>query len=68
MSDKKEQTNFEIKQVINQPYKYGFQTTIEKEEFPKGLNEKIIKLISEKKKNPNFYWNLELKPMKNGKK
>ena len=36
MSDKKEQTNFEIKQVINQPYKYGFQTTIEKEEFPKN--------------------------------
>ena len=61
MSDKKEQTNFEIKQVINQPYKYGFQTTIEKEEFPKGLNEEIVRLISEKKKEPEFLLNFRTK-------
>ena len=29
MDEKKEKTNFEINQVINQPYKYGFQTNIE---------------------------------------
>ena len=68
MSDKKEQTNFEIKQVINQPYKYGFQTTIEKEEFPKGLNEKIIKLISEKKKEPKFLLEFRIKAYEKWKK
>jgi tRNA G10 N-methylase Trm11 len=31
-NDPKKQTNFEINQVINQPYKYGFSTKIEKEE------------------------------------
>jgi hypothetical protein len=29
----KTKTNFEIKQVLNQPYKYGFQTKIETEKF-----------------------------------
>jgi hypothetical protein len=37
--------NIELKRVLNQPYKYGFQTLIEKEEFPKGLNIDIIELI-----------------------
>ena len=50
MNDLKKQTNFEINQVINTPYKYGFQTFIEKEEFPYGINEEIIKLLSSKKK------------------
>lgn len=40
-----------LKKLINQPYKYGFATKIEKEEFPTGLNEDIIKLISKKKMN-----------------
>jgi Fe-S cluster assembly protein SufB len=51
MNDKK---NLEINQVINQSYKYGFITEIENEEFPIGLNEEIIKLISEKKDEPLF--------------
>ena len=54
MNETKNQTNFEINQVINQPYKYGFQTQIEKETFPLGLNEEIITLLSEKKKEPKF--------------
>jgi Fe-S cluster assembly protein SufB len=54
MEQEKNQSNFEIKQVINQPYKYGFQTLIEKEEFPKGINESIIDLISLKKNESSF--------------
>ena len=50
MNDTKNQTSFEINQVINQPYKYGFSTNIEKENFPTGLNEEIILFLSEKKK------------------
>ena len=29
--------NSNIKNLVNQPYKYGFSTNIEKEEFEKGL-------------------------------
>jgi Fe-S cluster assembly protein SufB len=54
MEEKKSQQNLEIKQVLNQPYKYGFQTIIEKEEFPSGINESIIDLISLKKNESNF--------------
>jgi Fe-S cluster assembly protein SufB len=61
MDGNKQQTNFEITQVINQPYKYGFQTEIEKESFPKGLNEEIIRLMSEKKEEPSFLLDFRLK-------
>ena len=50
MNETKNQTTFEINQVINQPYKYGFQTNIEKEKFPVGLSSEIVELLSEKKK------------------
>jgi Fe-S cluster assembly protein SufB len=68
MNEIKNQTNFEINQVINQPYKYGFKTIIEKEVFPIGLNEEIIKLISEKKQEPNFLQNFRLKAYEKWKK
>jgi Fe-S cluster assembly protein SufB len=54
MNEIKNKTNFEINQVINEPYKYGFKTKIEKEDFPVGLNEDIINLISTKKKESEF--------------
>jgi len=54
MNEIKNKTNFEINQVINEPYKYGFKTNIEKEDFPIGLSEDIINLISTKKKEPQF--------------
>lgn len=56
--------NFEINQVINQEYKYGFQTFIENEKFPKGINEKIIDLISEKKNEPDFLKEFRFKAFK----
>ena len=43
-----------LKKLINQPYKYGFSTKVNKENFPSGINEEIIKLVSEKKKEPEF--------------
>ena len=60
MNDNKIQSNLEINQVVNQPYRYGFQTKIEKEEFPKGINEEIIKLLSLKKNEPEFLLNFRL--------
>jgi len=61
MNETKNQKNLEINQVLNQPYKYGFETKIEKEFFPKGINEDIVKLISEKKNEPNFLRNFRLR-------
>nr|AYO28082.1 iron-sulfur cluster formation ABC transporter [Synura petersenii] len=68
MNEKKNQTNFEINQVINQPYKYGFETKIEKEKFPAGINEKILNLISDNKKEPLFIRTFRQKALKQWKK
>ena len=42
-------------------YKYGFSTEIEVDKAPKGLNEKIIRFISQKKDEPKWMldWRLE---------
>jgi Fe-S cluster assembly protein SufB len=48
--------NSNITKLVNQPYKYGFFTSIERENFEKGLNEEVIRLISKKKKNQTFYY------------
>ena len=37
-----------VKDVVKEPYKYGFVTDIETEKISKGLNEDIIRLISQK--------------------
>ena len=39
-----------VKDVVKEPYKYGFVTDIETEKIAKGLNEEIIRLISQKKR------------------
>jgi Fe-S cluster assembly protein SufB len=64
MNDAKNQTSLELKKVLMEPYKYGFQTEIEKEEFPSGINETIIKLISTKKQEPEFLLEFRLKAYK----
>lgn len=45
--------NTDITKLVNQPYKYGFSTQIEKDIIEKGLNENVVRLISEKKTNQN---------------
>lgn len=56
--------NTNITNLVNQPYKYGFSTIIEKENFEKGLNESVIKLISKKKNEPKFLLDFRLKAYK----
>ena len=50
-----------IDDVVNQEYKYGFVTEIEQEQFPPGLNEDVVRLISEKKNEPEFLLKWRLK-------
>ena len=45
----------------NSEYKYGFYTSIETEEFPKGLNENVIALLSQKKSEPQWLLDYRLK-------
>lgn len=40
--------------IVTTPYKYGFKTDIETEDFEKGLNKEIVRKISSKKKEPEF--------------
>jgi Fe-S cluster assembly protein SufB len=51
----------EIENKLNEDYKWGWETEIETEDFPKGLNEDIIKLISQKKNEPQWLLDYRLK-------
>jgi Fe-S cluster assembly protein SufB len=46
--------------LVNQPYKHGFVTDIETEAVPKGLNEAVIRLISQKKDEPQWLLDFRL--------
>ncbi|WP_311028566.1 Fe-S cluster assembly protein SufB [Mesorhizobium koreense] len=46
-----------VRKIDVDQYKYGFETIIESDKAPKGLNEDIIRLISKKKDEPE--WMLE---------
>jgi len=48
-----------ISQITDNEYQYGFVSNIDMEEFPKGLNEDIIRLISKRKNEPE--WLLEFR-------
>ena len=50
-----------IEALANQEYKYGFETAIEADEAPRGLNEDIIRLISLKKGEPEWMTEWRLK-------
>ena len=52
-----ENTNNILDSLEKSDYKYGFVTDIETETIPRGLSEDVIRLISEKKGEPD--WMLE---------
>lgn len=56
--------NQNITKLVNKTYQYGFSTTIEKDIIEKGLNEETVKLISQKKKEPEFLLKFRLKAYK----
>jgi len=57
MSDEQEA----LQKIADQDYKYGFVTDIEMNEFPQGLNEDIVRMISAKKAEPEFMTEWRLK-------
>ena len=50
-----------VREIDVDKYKYGFETDIESELAPKGLNEDIVRFISKKKNEPAWMleWRLE---------
>jgi len=52
-----QETVRQVKEIDVDKYKYGFTTDIETVKAPKGLNEDIVRFISEKKNEPE--WMLE---------
>ena len=56
-----QETIDQVRKIDVDQYKYGFETLIEMDVAPKGLNEDIIRLISAKKGEPQWMldWRLE---------
>ncbi|MCC5905894.1 MAG: Fe-S cluster assembly protein SufB [Balneolaceae bacterium] len=50
-----------LESMIGEEYKYGFTTDVEYEDFPKGINEDVVRLISEKKDEPEWMTEFRLK-------
>src|ERR671935_1054361 len=50
-----------IQDLANRDYKYGFYTDIEQESVPRGLSEDIVRLISQKKNEPEWLLEWRLK-------
>ncbi|GAA5094365.1 Fe-S cluster assembly protein SufB [Bartonella acomydis] len=56
-----QETIRQVREIDVDQYKYGFETNIETDKAPKGLNEDIIKFISAKKQEPEWMltWRLQ---------
>ncbi len=56
-----QETVEQVRRIDVNQYKYGFETIIESEKAPKGLNEDIIRFISAKKNEPEWMlaWRLD---------
>ena len=54
-------TSTSTRDLVSQPYKYGFVTEIETDKIAKGPSEQVVRLISEKKQEPAFLLDFRLK-------
>ena len=59
MEEIKEEKNALVREIADKKYEYGFTTDVETDIIPVGLNEDIVRLISQKKHEPD--WMLEFR-------
>ena len=52
------------KELETKEYEYGFYTDIESDTLPKGLNEEIVRAISQKKEEPEWMTDIRVKAFK----
>lgn len=57
----KQETLATVQSLSADKYKYGFETDVQSDVAPKGLNENIIRFISNQKKEPEWLLNFRLK-------
>jgi Fe-S cluster assembly protein SufB len=50
-----------IQKVTESEYEHGFETLLEQEFFPKGINEQVVRAISAKKEEPEWMLEFRLK-------
>ena len=50
-----------IEQLATREYKYGFETILETDTFPPGLNEDVVRALSAKKEEPEWLLEFRLK-------
>jgi len=50
-----------LESMIGEEYKYGFSTDIEYEDFPRGINEDIVRQISKRKNEPDWMTEFRVK-------
>jgi Fe-S cluster assembly protein SufB len=55
------QNQKQLEELTNKDYEYGFVSDIDVEEFPKGLNEDIVRMISKRKNEPDWLLEFRLK-------
>ena len=55
------QDNALVRDIANRDYEYGFTTDIETEIIPRGLSEDVVRLISQKKGEPQWPLDFRLK-------
>ena len=64
MKTKKEKQDLIIDDTLNKKYEYGFVTNIDQETLAPGLNEDVIRFISNKKEEPKWLLDWRLKAYK----
>ena len=50
-----------VRSITEKKYEYGFTTEVDTEIIPKGLNEDVIRLISQKKEEPDWMLQFRLR-------
>ena len=61
MADNGKEKNKIVREVAEKSYEYGFTTDVHTEIIDKGLNEDVVRLISEKKGEPEWLLDFRLK-------
>ena len=61
MTENKQEKNKLVREVAEKKYEYGFTTDVHTEIIDTGLNEDVIRLISEKKGEPQWMLDFRLK-------
>ena len=59
--ENKDTKNAFVRQVAEQKYEYGFTTDVHTDIIEKGLNEDVVRLISQKKGEPDWMLEFRLK-------